>query len=199
MRHGLAVVTLALFCAGCTTDIVNQFRGKTCNLAGDARTQTLRCNIPGYCSGPSAAGGQFVGFGLPTQGFSLFIFYPKIEPNHPFVGGTAPPMIDAWLFRSHDYPWSDARECGDLDKLRHLGGERLRGQVAVRWKSNADFSMRVDLLASNQLPVSITGEFVGYSHTKFDPSAPFVGLAKLLFGEGHSVPTPQPEQAEQKR
>ncbi|MEI6781162.1 MAG: hypothetical protein WCQ21_09615 [Verrucomicrobiota bacterium] len=195
MRNTIAIAALSVLCSGCTTDIVNQFRGEARNMRRDGRSETLQCDIPGYCSGPSAAGGQFVGFGLPTQGFSIFLFYPKLAPTQSLATNTSPPSVDAWLVRSNAYPWSDASKCENPEELRLLGGERLAGRVAVRWKSNADFLIAVDLAATNGAPATIDGEFVGYTHTKFDPAAPLVGLSMLFFGEGHSSAAAKPVEA----
>ncbi|MEI8043683.1 MAG: hypothetical protein WCL11_19900 [Verrucomicrobiota bacterium] len=158
----------------------------------DHRNETLQCDIPGYCSGPSVAGGQFVGFGLPTQGFTLFVFYPSLAASENFATNTAPPLVDAWVIRTNTHAWSDARACGDPEELRLLGGERLAGRVAVRWKSNADFRIAVDLASNDAVATGIEGEFVGYTKTRFDPAAPFVGLAMLFFGEGHSTSAAKP-------
>jgi hypothetical protein len=196
MRNTIVITVIFVLCSGCTTDIVNQFHGEARNMRRDNRSETLRCNIPAYCSGPSVAGGQFVGFDLPTQGFSLFLFYPRLAPSQSLATNTAPPSVDAWLIRSNAYTWSAAVQCGNTEELRLLGGERLGGRVAVRWKSNADFVIGVDLAATNGEPTAIDGEFVGYTHTKFDPAAPFVGLGMLFFGEGHPSATPMPLKAD---
>lgn len=191
MRITIVIVVLSVLCSGCTTDIVNQFRGQARNMRRDGSNETLRCEIPGYCSGPSASGGQFVGFGLPTQGFSLFLFYPALGTPAILATNTQPPSVDAWLIRSNAYPWSAVCTCGDPENLRILGGEQLGGRVTVRWKSNADFRIAVDLAANDAASAAIDGEFVGYTRTKFDPTAPLVGLSMLVFGEGHSAAHPK--------
>jgi len=196
MRLPISIVALSIVCSGCTTDIVNQFRGETRNVRRDARNEQLQCDIPGYCSGPSTVGGHFVGFGLPTQGFSVFLFYPKLEASESLTTNTAPPLVDAWLIRTNTYPWSDARKCTNPEEIRLLGGERLTGRIAVKWKSNADFRIGVDLAANDTVPTGIEGEFVGYTKTRFDPAAPFVGLAMLFFGEGYSTAAVKPVAAD---
>ena len=168
-------------------------------MRGDNRNETLLCDVPAYCSGPSVAGGQFVGFDLPTQGFTLFLFYPKLATAHSLATNTAPPLVDAWLIRTNACPWSDVRRCGDPEELRLLGGERLAGRVAVMWKNNADFHIAVDLAANGAVPVGVDGEFVGYTKTRFDPAAPFVGLGMLFFGEGHSAPAARPGEGDKPR
>src|SRR5690242_11447708 len=125
MRIIVTIAGLCSLCCGCTTDIVNRFHGEARNMRRDHRNETLQCDIPGYCSGPSVAGGQFVGFGLPTQGFTLFVFYPRLAAFEKCVTNTAPPLVDAWVIRTNSYAWSDARTCGNPEELRLLGGERL--------------------------------------------------------------------------
>jgi hypothetical protein len=184
------ILALVILASGCTTTIRNQFNGEASNLKLDNQTETLQCEIPGYCSGPSANGGQFVGFGLPTDGFSFFVFYPKISSNQSTVINTAPPIVDAWLVRTNGYyDWSRILKTGDPEELHLAGGERLRGQITVRWKSNADFSLHVDLTGSDTDSTALRGEFKGYTQTRFDPVAPFQGLAMLFFGEGYSSAT----------
>jgi hypothetical protein len=158
----------------------------------DSRSETLHCDIGGYCCGPSVAGGQFVGFSLSAQGFTLFVFYPRLSASENFATNTAPPLVDAWLIRTNSRPWSDARKCGNPEELRLLGGERLAGRVTARWRSNADFRIAVDLAANDVAQTGIEGEFVGYTKTRFDPAAPFVGLGMLFFGEGRSTPAAEP-------
>src|SRR5579864_1731639 len=98
MSHFIPLILASvMLTSGCTTTIKNQFHGEVSNLKLDHQIETLQCEIPGYCSGPSASGGQFVGFGLPTEGFSFFLFYPKMSSNQSIATNTAPLIVDAWL------------------------------------------------------------------------------------------------------
>ena len=98
--------------------------------------------------------------------------------------------------RGRDFNWSDFTMSGDPEQLHQRGGEQLGGRVAVRWKSNADFYIGVDLAAGDVGSTSLRGEFVGYTETKFDPNVLWQGPAMLLFGAGgwsHSKPVASPE------
>jgi len=180
------VAVLAIFCCGCTTTIENDFHGEARNINSDNQTVTLRCDIPGYCDGPSAQGGHFVGFEFPAEQFYLFLFYPKTVPGRSFIGSTEPPESDAWLIRGNDYDWCNFVESGELDELRRHGGQRLRGRVAVRWKDNADFNIVINLAATNGDTTSLNGEFAGYTRTKFDPGVVLAGLYMVFYGDGDS-------------
>ncbi|MDB6029641.1 MAG: hypothetical protein JWM68_5864 [Verrucomicrobiales bacterium] len=83
-----------------------------------------------------------------------------------------------------DFEWSDFTRSGDPEQLRQHGGQRLEGRVAVRWESNADFNIVVNLCAGDADSTSLRGEFVGHTKTKFSPSVLWLGPAMLLFGAG---------------
>jgi hypothetical protein len=191
--HSIAIIIALVFVtSGCTTTIFNQFHGEARNIKGGDQIDILKCEIPGYCSGPSVGGGQFVGFGLPTNGFSFFLFYPRISSHECLATNTEPPSLDAWLIRTNGYyDWSRLLKSGDPQVLRSDGGERLSGQVSVRWRDNSDFNIVVDLNGSSRDGTSVRGEFTGFTRTKFDPRSVFLGLGMVFFGEGYSS---KPEQ-----
>lgn len=184
MRYSIAIIAVmaSAFVSGCTTTIINEFHGELRNVNRDGRIETIRHQIPGYCSGPSRDGGRFVGFALPTSEFSVFLFHPALATGQTLITNTGSPQVDAWLLRGRMLDWSDFVRSGDPEQLRQRGGERLEGRVAVRWKSNADFYIGVNLTADGS--TSLRGEFVGYTKTKVDPSVLWQGPAMLLFGAG---------------
>lgn len=184
MRHFIfIIIVLAILTSGCTTTIFNQFRGDARNIKLDGKTEEIQSEIPGYCSGPSVDGGRFVGFGLPTNGFTFFLFYPGISLSGNIVTNTEPPSVDAWLIRTNGYSdWERFVRSGDLEILRSAGGEQLTGRVTVRWNNNSDFNIVVDLSGTNNT-TSLCGEFVGYTRTKFDPWSIVAGLGMLFIGD----------------
>lgn len=196
MRHSIAIIIASAFIAGgCTTTIVNQFHGEANNIKGDNKTEMLQCDIPGYCYGPSVGGGEFVGFGLPTNGFSFFLFYPRSSSREGLATNTDPPSVDAWLIRTNGfYDWSRLLKSGDPQILGLAGGQRLSGRVIVRWRDNSDFNIVVDLAGNNGDATSVRGEFAGYTQSKFDPGSVLAGLGMVFFGEGHSS-MPEPTNA----
>jgi hypothetical protein len=189
MRKAIVITIAAAFItSGCTTTIFNQFHGEVRNIKGDNKTEMLQCEISGYCSGPSIDGGQFVGFGLPTNGFSFFLFYPRISSRESLATNTEPPSVDAWLIRTSGFDdLSRLLKSGDAQVLRSDGCERLNGRVVVRWRDNSDFNIVVDLAGSNGDATSVRGEFAGYTRTKFDPGSVIEGLGMVFFGEGRHL------------
>ena len=196
MRNSIVIIVVsAIITSGCTTTIFNQFHGDARNIKLDDKTEELQCDIPGYCSGPSVGGGRFVGFGLPTNGFSFFLFYPNISSRQNLVTNTEPPLVDAWLIRTNGYyDCSRLLKSGDPEVLRSAGGEQLTGRVAVRWRDNSDFNIVVDLAGSDGDTTSLSGEFAGYTRTKFDPGLVVAWLAIVFVGEGRSS-SPEPTNA----
>jgi hypothetical protein len=188
MRHSIVIIAAsAIITSGCTTTFINQFHGEARNIKLDNKTEMLQCEIPGYCSGHLVGGGQFVGFGLPTNGFSFFLFYPGIASRQSLVTNTEPPSVDAWLIRTNGYyDCYRLLKSGDPAVLRLAGGEQLSGRVAVRWRGNSDFNIVVDLAGNERDTTSLRGEFAGYTRTKFDPGSVVVGLAMVFFGDGRS-------------
>jgi hypothetical protein len=193
MRHTIAIIALALITGGCTTEIVNQFHGEVCNIKGDNKTEALRSEVTGDCGGPAAGEGRFAAFGMPSNGFSLVLFYPRISTRERLATNTVPPAVDAWLVRSDWYiDCSQLIESqGDREVLRSVGGEQLSGRIVARYRNNGDYNVLVDLTGNNGSATSVRGEFAGYTRTKFDPRAIFFGLGMMFFGERHS-PTPEP-------
>ena len=193
MHQTTAILAIlgSVLVSGCTTTIIHEYHGEVRNIKRDEQIATIRDQIPGYCSGPSRDGGRFVGFFLPMRGFSLFVFHPALARGQTLVTNTGSQQVSAWLLRGHEFTGSDVVRSGDPEELRQHGGERLEGRVAVRWRSNADFYIGVDLAAGDVGSTSLRGEFVGYTETKADPNVLWLGPAMLLFGAGGwSNPTP---------
>ena len=187
------MLVLSICVTGCTTDYLQDFHGQVRNLKFDQRTETVECKIPGYCSGSSVAGGQFIGFDLPAQGFSIYLFYPKVEPKQCLSTRTAPPLVDAWLIRTNRfYDCGQLARSGDQALLREAGGQKLGGTIAVQWRSEADFNFTVDLTADVGDSTAVQGKFRGYVRERFDPATLFVGLGLPIFREGTTTPRVQP-------
>jgi len=185
MRYSIGIaVVVSVFVSGCATTIINEFHGEARNIKPGGQIETIRDQIPGYCSGPSRDGGRFVGFSLPTHEFSVFLFHPTLAAGQTLVTNTGSERLDVWLLRGRVLDCLKFVRSGDPEQLRQQGGERLEGRVAVRWKSNADFYIGVDLTAGDVGSTSLRGEFVGYTKTEVDPSVLWQGPAMLLFGAG---------------
>jgi len=184
MRPSFAILTifLPILVAGCTTTIKNEFHGELRNIKRDGQTKTLRAEITGYRSGPSPSGGRFVGFFLPAIEFSFFLFHPPLAPGETLVTNAPSQHADAWLIRRGDL--SDFVVPNNPEELRQHGAEQLTGRIAVRWTSNSDFYIGVDLTAPDAHATSLRGHFVGYTRTEADPSVLWQAPAMSLFGAG---------------
>jgi hypothetical protein len=191
MRSSLAILLLSVLVTGCTTTSRNEFHGQLRNIKRDGQTATVRGQITGYRSGPSRAGGRFVGFSLPANEFSFFLFHPPLAPGQTLVTNAPSQQVDAWLIRRPDFNLSAFVTPDDPEQLRRHGGEQLTGRIAIRWTHNSDFYIGVDLAARDAGSTSLRGHFVGYTETEADPSVLWQGPAMLLFGaDGWSDPKP---------
>src|SRR5688572_26102714 len=121
----IAILILSVSVSGCTTTIRNEFHGQLHNLKRDGQTTTLRAEITGYRTGPSRIGGRFVGFLLPENEFSFFLFHPALTPGETLVTNIPSHQVDAWLIRGDDSDLPDFVASSDPEQLRHHGGERL--------------------------------------------------------------------------
>jgi hypothetical protein len=193
MRPSFAIfpIFLSVLLSGCTTNIKNEFHGQLRNLKRDGQVATLCAEITGYRSGPSRIGGRFVGFLLPANEFSFFLFHPALAPGETLVTNIPSHQLQAWLIRGPDSNLPDFAASADPEQLRDHGGQQLTGRIAIRWASNSDFYIGVDLAAPDPGSTSVRGHFVGYLQTEADPSLLWQGPAMLLFGAG-GWPNPQP-------
>lgn len=193
MRRPIAsfAVLISVLVTGCATNYIQEFHGEVRNLKQDGTTEVIHRTIGGTSSGPSRDRGRYLGFAM---GFSVFLFHPEFTPIRKFPKKTELHQVDAWLVRRGDY-WRDHfsfREGLDAEQLQQLGGEKLDGQVTVRWVSNLDFNIAVDLAAREGSLTSLRGEFVGRQETEFDPKQLLIGPAMMMGFGGASMPSGVP-------
>jgi hypothetical protein len=186
MRSILASYSIGvvLLSTGCSTHIVQEFRGQAWNIQNDGLESSLSCRILGECSGESSSEGRFTGFYLPAPEFSVFLFHPTFVPGQTLILNTGAPNVDAWLVRGTLFDWDDFVRSGNPELLRQQGGERLEGRITLTIKSNADFRIAVDLSSKDERATHLRGEFSGYNETKVDLKELWLGPAMLIFGAG---------------
>ena len=182
MRNSLFIILfiVALLSYGC--DSINEthrsqsmvvinrkFDGKIGNLLGDDQVAAMNSECRGFGRGPTDDGKYWAEFDLtpggptnPPTEFHLFFIFPAMPAGQILITNTQSRAIDAWFFRSDSNYYNNFYVIKDnQEMLRQRGGERMTGQVSIKWNSDADFVIGADLTLPENNSTWVRGEFVG--------------------------------------
>ena len=146
-----------------------KFDGKIGNLRGDNRVIAINSECRGFGRGPTDDGKYWAYFDLTPRGptnppneFHLFFIFPPLPAEQILATNTQSRVIDAWFFRS-DANYSNIVYVikDNQDLLRQRGGERMTGQVSIKWNSDADFLIGADLTLPENNSTWVRGDFIG--------------------------------------
>jgi hypothetical protein len=180
-----AMLLFAISMCGCTQDTAGQlpgtvreatrrFSGTIGNFVGDGQTATINSECKGFEIGPTDDGKYYAGFDLSPNNasneFHLYCIFPSLAAGKVVVTNTESRVVDVWLFTSdNNYSNSVFVVKHDEEQMIRRGGQKMAGQVAIKWNSDADFVIGVDVVLHKKNSTWARGEFVGSTKTKLNP------------------------------
>ena len=162
---------------GSVQKITRQFNGKVGNGNGDGQVVAINSECRGFGRGQTDTGRYYAQFDLtpsspddPPTKFQLSFIFPASLAGQVLITNTEAHVIDVWLFkRDANYANGFYVAKDNEEQLRQRGGEKMSGKVAVKWNSDADFVIGVDLVLPGDKSTWVRGEFVGSSKAKLNP------------------------------
>ena len=176
--------------AGCISyrDIV--FHGRTENLAGDGWVEEGTRAVGSTSSTPGQETGRLFTLSLPPDG-TFVLWHHTNQPGKTLHGHSSNGTLRAWLERYSDFktfPADSSRKMVDLPEPIPLFGE-----MSLRWKSNRDFRLHVDLRTAGTNSAALAGTFEPSPKSDFEPNLIWV-VPAMHMGLGGTVKARDPSE-----
>jgi hypothetical protein len=184
VRHfSLSFTLVWMLSVGCTApqltavELTRKFNGKIGNLAGDGKVAIINSECRGFGSGQTQDGMHYAQFDLAPRTpnniatkFQVFCVFPEILRGQILVTNTEPGNLVVWLFKEDpDYSNTILIERNAQKEVLGRGGIKMAGRVAVKWNSDADFVIGVDLKCPGDEATWLQGEFVASKQRELNP------------------------------